>query len=184
MSTSTLIVNSVQLGQNITPGLNWTIRNTEIGSLYFSVGNAGATTLDVLVLDNTGNLTFPSTMNVARTDISNVFNAAQVGQPYALSIVTNAVAIDMSLSNNFSLALQATTGQTLGNPTNMVAGQSGQLAITQNATPSTLAYDTYWISTDGTAMAVSATANAVNLLTYYVVDSTHIWFGLSKHGVA
>ena len=112
------------------------------------------------------------------------FTATQSFAVTALSVAANAVAVNLSLTNNFSLALQATTSQVLSNPTNAVAGTSGQIAITQNATPSTLTFDTNWISNDGTIPTVSTTASAVNLLTFYVVDSTHVWFGLSKHGVA
>ena len=115
--------------------------------------------------------------------VHNQWSHSQSVSVTALSVVSNAIATDLSLSNNFSVTLQSTTGQTLSNPVNMVPGTSGQIAITQNATPSTLSYDTYWISTDGTTMAVSTTANAVNLLTFYVVDSTHIWFSVAKHGV-
>lgn len=114
----------------------------------------------------------------------NTYTKTQIGNVTVLSVVTNAVALDLSLGNNFSLALQATTSQVLSNPTNAVAGTSGQIAITQNATPSTLTFDTSWISNDGTVLAVSTTAGAVNLLTFYVVDATHIWFSISKHGVA
>lgn len=109
---------------------------------------------------------------------------AQIVTPAALTVSANAVAVDLSASNNFTLTLQATTGQTLSNPTNAEAGQSGHIAITQNATPSTLAFGSNWLSTDGTTPTVSTTANAVNLLSYYVVSSTQIWFTLNKRGIA
>jgi hypothetical protein len=121
----------------------------------------------------------------ARLDLAQVFTKTQSGSPVALTVSANAVAVDLSLGNNFSLSLQATTGQALSNPTNIVAGTSGQIAITQNATPSTLAYDTYWIeASSGSATAVSTTASAQNLLSYYVFDTTHIYYVLNKHGVA
>jgi len=114
----------------------------------------------------------------------NTWTKAQIGSPVALSVSSNAVAVDLSLGNNFTLSLQATTGQTLSNPTNVTAGQSGNIVITQNATPSTLAYGSYWKSVDGTTPAVSTTANAVNVLSYYVVSSTYVMFQLNKNGVA
>lgn len=130
-----------------------------------------------------GNLTVNST-HVPTTSTVNQFTKAQIGVPYVLTIVSNTVTVDLSQANNFTLALQATTSQALANPINGVAGQAGQIVITQNATPSTLTFAGNWISTDGSVPTVSTTANAVNLLTYYVVDSTHVWFALSKHGVA
>jgi len=121
----------------------------------------------------------------ANTNTLNTFTGAQIGTVTALSVASNLVAMNLALNNNFSLTLQATTGQTLSNPTNMVAGQSGQIVITQNATPSTLAYASYWVNAAAaTAATVSTTAGAVNLLSYYVIDATHIWYTLSKAGVA
>jgi len=114
----------------------------------------------------------------------NSWTKAQIGTPVALSVAANAVAVDLSLGNNFTLALQATTAQTLSNPTNSVAGQSGQIAVTQNATPSVLNFGTSWLTADGSTPAVSTTAGTVNLLTYYVVDATHVWFSISKRGIA
>ena len=115
----------------------------------------------------------------------NSFTAAQIGVPATLSVAANAVAVNLALANDFTLTLQATTGQTLSNPTNMVAGQSGKITITQNATPSTLAYGGYWVNaSSASAATVSTTAGAVNVLSYYVVDTTHIWYTLQKAGVA
>jgi len=113
------------------------------------------------------------------------FTKAQIGTPVALTVSANAVAVDLSLGNNFTLTLQATTAQTLSNPTNVVAGQKGAIYITQNATPSTLAFASNWIeATTGTAATVSTTASAQNILTYDVFDSTHVYYTLLTHGVA
>ena len=113
----------------------------------------------------------------------NSWTKAQIGAVSALSVSANAVAVDLSNANNFSLTLQATTGQTLSNPTNAVAGQSGYIFLTQNATPSTLAYGSNWIPFDGNTPNVSTTASAINTITYVVFNSTNIFYSLSKHGV-
>ena len=115
---------------------------------------------------------------------SNTFTAAQIGTPTALAVSANAVAVDLSLANNFTLTLQVTTGQTLSNPTNAVAGQSGHIFITQSATPSTLGYGSNWKPFDGTTPAVSTTASAKNVLSYTVQDATTVWYSLAKAGVA
>jgi hypothetical protein len=55
-TTSTLITNNVQFGQSLTATNNITIRNPETGTIYMSIGNANATTSDVMsfnTLDNT-----------------------------------------------------------------------------------------------------------------------------------
>lgn len=123
--------------------------------------------------------------NTAKTNATQAFTKAQIGTPVALSVSSNLIAVDLSLGNNFTLTLQATTAQTLSNPTNVVAGQKGAIYITQNGTPSTLAFASYWIqATTGTAPAVSTTASARNILTYDVFDSTHIYYTLATAGVA
>jgi hypothetical protein len=117
------------------------------------------------------------TAAVAGTDyagISNVqtFTAGQRGEVTAL---TSASTITPSLadSNNFSVTLD--TNATLANPTNIVAGQSGVITITQDSTGSrTLAYGSYWKFVGGTAPTLTTTASAVDELVYYVDSSTRI----------
>jgi hypothetical protein len=121
---------------------------------------------------------------VAVLSSTQAFSKAQSGTPVALTVSANAVAVDLSLGNNFTLTLQATTAQTLSNPSNVVAGQKGAIYITQNATPSTLAVASNWIeASTGTNPGVSTTASAQNILTYDVFDSTHIYYTIMKHGV-
>lgn len=122
---------------------------------------------------------------IAMLSAVQAWTKAQYGTPVALSVAANAVAVDLSLGNNFTLTLQATTAQTLSNPTNVVAGQKGAIYITQNATPSTLAFGTSWLNASATAAAsVSTTAGARNVLSYDVFDSTHIYYTIATHGVA
>ena len=73
---------------------------------------------------------------------------------------------DFSASCNFSV--------TLGG--NMVAGQSGSLFISQDATGSrTLAYGSYWdFANGGTAPTLSTGANAVDRIDYIVRTTTSI----------
>jgi hypothetical protein len=124
-------------------------------------------------------------VDTAKLDVVQAYSKAQAGTPVALSVGSNLVAVDLSLGNNFTLTLQATTAQTLSNPTNVVAGQKGAIYITQNATPSTLAFASNWIEvTAGATPTVSTTASARNVLTYDVFDSTHIYYTLLKAGVA
>jgi len=83
------------------------------------------------------------------------------------------IATDLALGNNFSVTLAG--NRTLDNPTNLVAGQSGVIKITQDATGSrTLAYGSYWDFAGGTAPTLTTTANGVDILAYYVDSSTNI----------
>jgi len=122
---------------------------------------------------------------VAVLSSTQAFSKAQIGTPVALTVSANAVAVDLSLGNNFTLTLQATTSQQLSNPTNVTAGQKGTIYITQNGTPSALTFASNWIeAASGSAASVSTTAGAQNMLVYDVFDSTHIYYSLLKHGVA
>lgn len=81
--------------------------------------------------------------------------------------------LDMSAGNNYAVTL--TGNATLANPTNLVAGQSGVITITQDGTGSrTLAYGSYWDFSNGTAPTLTTTAGAVDVLAYYVISTTQI----------
>jgi len=80
---------------------------------------------------------------------------------------------DFAAANNFSVTLGG--NRTLANPTNLVAGQSGVIVITQDGTGSrTLAYGSYFKFSSGTAPTLTTTASAVDVLAYYVESSTRI----------
>ena len=106
--------------------------------------------------------------------ISNVqtFTAGQRGE---VTVLTSGSTVNTNLadSNNFSLTLA--TNATLANPTNIVAGQSGVITITQDATGSrTLAYGSNWKFANATAPTLTTTADAVDVLVYYVESSSRI----------
>ena len=117
---------------------------------------------------------------IVSPDISttNSFSAAQRGNVTALTSAAT-VAVDMSLANNFSLTLA--TNATLGLPTNRVAGQSGAITITQDATGSrTLAYNSFWKFAGGTDPTLTTTANANDVLVYYVNTTSFATCSLLK----
>jgi len=97
------------------------------------------------------------------------------GQRGEITALTDGATItpDFADSNNFSVTLGG--NRTLANPTNLVAGQSGCIWITQDGTGSrTLAYGSYWDFTGGTAPTLTTTASAVDCLVYAVQSSTKI----------
>ena len=105
-------------------------------------------------------------------EIAQTFTVAQRG---AVSALTDGATItpDFSLANNFSVTLGG--NRTLANPTNLVAGQSGVIFITQDGTGSrTLAYGSYWKFPNGAAPTLTTTASAVDVLVYVVQSSTRI----------
>ena len=112
-----------------------------------------------------------ATTTLAGLAVAQSYTKAQRGTPVALTDGT--VAVDLSLGNNFTLTLAEDS--TLSAPTNATAGQSGVIVVTQNATGNyTLGYNTAYKFAGGTVPTVTATANAVSVLAYYVESSSRI----------
>jgi hypothetical protein len=120
-----------------------------------------------------------TTASTARTALAvagladaNSFTAAQRG---SISALTDGATItpNFALANNFSLTIGG--NRTLANPTNLTAGQSGAIVITQDSTGSrTLAYGSNWKFAGGTAPTLTTTASAVDVLVYYVESASRI----------
>jgi len=118
-------------------------------------------------------MTFPaSNTTLAGLAITQSFTKAQRG---TISALTDGATItpDFSAANNYSVTLGG--NRTLANPTNLTAGQSGVIVITQDGTGSrTLAYGSYWKFPGGTAPTLTTTASAVDVLVYYAESTTRI----------
>lgn len=127
-------------------------------------GTAGA------VLQSGGAGANPSWVNLLAA--VNAWTAAQRGVPVVLTDAAS-ITSDFNTGNNFSVTLGG--NRTLANPSNVVAGQAGQIVIHQDATGSrTLSYGSDFKFAGGTAPVLTAAANAIDILSYYVIDSTHI----------
>jgi hypothetical protein len=114
----------------------------------------------------------------AELGVAQSFTAAQRGEVTELTDVAN-IASDFNDSNFFSVTLGG--NRTLDNPSNLVAGQSGSIFITQDATGSrTLAFGSYWDFAGGTTPSLSTVADTVDRLDYVVRTSTSIHAVLSK----
>ena len=110
--------------------------------------------------------------DTAKTDTAQTFTAAQRG---TITALTDAATItpDFALSNNFSVTLAGI--RTMANPTNLVAGQSGSIFITQDGSGSrTLSWGSYWDFATGVAPTLSTTAGAVDRVDYIVRTATSI----------
>jgi hypothetical protein len=118
------------------------------------------------------------TKTLAALETVQTWSAAQRG---AITALTDAatIALDLSLGNNFSVTLGGS--RTLGNPTNVVAGQSGVIAVTQDGTGSrALAYGGNYKFAGGVAPTLTTTAAAVDYLNYYVESATRIFITITK----
>ena len=113
-----------------------------------------------------------ATTTVAGLAVAQSFTKAQRGTPVALTDGAT-IAVDLSLGNNFTVTLAG--NRTLGAPTNVTAGQSGVIVVTQDGTGSrTLAYNSAYKFAGGTAPTLTTTASAVDVLAYYVESSSRI----------
>ena len=148
-------------------------------------GTGSFTTLTV-----TGTTTLATTLTGVLKGTSGVVSVATAGTDYAgistaqsftagqrgsVSALTDGATItpNFNTANNFSLTLGG--NRTLANPTNLTAGQSGVIVITQDATGGrTLAFGSYWDFSGGTAPTLTTAANAVDVLVYYVNSATSI----------
>ncbi len=118
---------------------------------------------------------------IARTENNHTWGKAQRGTVVALTDAVT-INIDLSLGNNFSVTLGG--NRTLANPTNIVPGQSGIIAITQDATGTrTLAFGSYYKAVGGIANlpALTTTAGAVDHIAYYVESATRIRLDLGRN---
>ena len=112
-------------------------------------------------------VTVPDTsFTLAGTNTAQSYTAAQRG---AISALTDGSTItpDFALANNYSVTLGG--NRTLANPTNLTAGQSGSIFISQDGTGSrTLAYGSQYDFIGGTAPTLSTAASAVDRIDYVV----------------
>jgi hypothetical protein len=118
--------------------------------------------------------------DTAKLDVAQTFTAGQRGEVTTLSDGAN-IATDLALSNNFKVTLAG--NRVLDNPSNLVAGQSGVIVITQDGTGSrTLDFSaSYWHFEGGTEPTLTTGAGgAVDTLVYYVASATSIQAVLLK----
>lgn len=109
----------------------------------------------------------------ASVAMTQTFTRAQRG---TISALTSAATVtpDFAVANNFSLTLGHNV--TLANPTNLTAGQSGSIIITQAASggPFTVAYGSAWKFPGGTAPTKTTAASSVCVITYFVESASRI----------
>jgi hypothetical protein len=128
--------------------------------------------------DNTGT----SGATIPLLNGTNVWTGQQSATPTTLTISTSTFTPNGS-SNNYSLTLvHASCPCTLANPSvTPVAGTGGQIVVKQSSSGSDTigTWGSDYVASGGTAgITLSAGANAIDILAYYVIDSTHIALSL------
>ena len=100
-----------------------------------------------------------------------VVSGSLIGEVRTLTDAAGTTTMDCSLGNFFTLAMPA-GGSTTLTPSNIQAGQTINVKITQNATPSTIAFAASVDFEGGTAFAVSTGAGQVDVMTFISFDGT------------
>lgn len=117
----------------------------------------------------------PDLSAYAALGTAQTFTAPQRGSISAIGAVTaGTTTLNFGTANHFSLSLPAGGSVTLANPSNLTAGQSGCVIITQNSgTAATVAYGSAW-KFQGGAPTISTTLGSVNTIAYFVESATRI----------
>jgi hypothetical protein len=153
----------------------------------FTINTLTATSIDTSVINATlvsaANGTFTSTVSANTIDTSiaiitdasitdATFAGQVVGTPVTLTDAAS-IALDLATGNNFTVTLAG--NRTLENPTNAVAGQTGQMYVIQDGTGSrTLAFGSNYKFPNGTAITISTSTSSVDLLVFNVRSPTAI----------
>ncbi len=168
LTNGTSVTSALQLYSNNT-GLNCAFLNIiqDSGQTQFASERTGSGSFVPMIFNTGGN----EAMRLATTGRLTTNKAANG----TLVTLTDGATItpDFDASNHFQVTLGG--NRTLANPTNVVAGQSGVIRVVQDGTGSrTLAYGSNWKFSNGAAPVLTTTANAVDLLVYFVESSSRI----------
>ena len=145
---------------------------TVSSNVTFTLPSADGTANQALKTDASGNLGFASFLLATETTNGQVVTGGVRG---AITTLTDAatIAIDMDDNNNFKVTLGG--NRTLGNPTNVVEGQTGFIEVLQDSTGSrTLSFSSNYRFVGGTAPTLTTTASKKDVLAYAVLSDEKI----------
>jgi hypothetical protein len=186
----TTATGNLQMGNNRITGLATPTVSTDAVTKAYADALVSGGTGSFTTLTVTGTTTLATALTGLLKGTSGVVSVATAGTDYAgistaqsftagqrgsVSALTDGATItpNFNTANNFSLTIGG--NRTLANPTNLTAGQSGVIVITQDATGGrTLAFGSYWDFSGGTAPTLTTAASAVDVLVYYVNSTTSI----------
>ena len=125
-----------------------------------------------LTTNGSGVLSWSSPSGGVSLSVANTWTAGQRAEITALTDGAT-VTPNFNDSNNYSLTLGG--NRTIANPTNITAGQSGSIFITQDGTGSrTVSWGSYWDWAGDAAPTLSTGANQVDRIDYVVRSATSI----------
>jgi hypothetical protein len=144
-----------------------------------------ATSITTSILDVTqvqgGGATFTGAVSASTLNTSgNVVAAGTVNANTDIDATnTGNITLDFATKQNFVLTL--TGNITLTNPSTETVGQCGVISFIQDATGSrTVTLDTEYETAGGLGLTLSTTANAVDIVPYFVVANNRILLGIPQ----
>lgn len=118
------------------------------------------------------------TSDVGLINCAQTWGLAQRGKQVSVALSTSTFTIDLNTSQHFALALNHSSCPcTIANPSNLASGpgQLGVIRIVQSASGNDgVTWGSDWKFAGGNPPVLSTGANAVDYLSYYVQDATHI----------
>ena len=145
---------------------------TVSSNVTFTLPSADGTANQALKTDASGNLGFASYLLLSETTNGQSLTGGIRG---SITALTDGATItpDFDDNNNFSVTLGG--NRTLANPSNITAGQSGVIVVTQDGTGSrTLSFGSNFKFAGGTAPTLTTTASAVDVIAYYCESTSRI----------
>ncbi len=102
------------------------------------------------------------------------FNGSVNGAVAALSIASDTASMDLSAGNFFTLAMPA-GGAVHLNPTNIQAGQTVNLKVTQNASAATLNFNSLVRFESGSEFTVSTGSGDCDMISFVTFDTSNLY---------
>ena len=113
---------------------------------------------------------------------SSVFTGSVQGNVVSMSISSNTASMDFNAGNFFTITLASGSIPTFINPTNIKAGQTISLVVTQAATLSgSLAFPTTFKFPSGSSYVPSAVTSSKDIVTFITVDTSTIFASSVKN---
>ena len=109
-------------------------------------------------------------MRIAQNGVITIQNGAVA----VIGTLTDGATITPDFAADCNFAVTLGGSRTMANPTNITAGQSGSIFISQSTGSHTLSWGSYWDFPGGTPPTLSTAAGAVDRIDYVVRTSTSI----------
>jgi hypothetical protein len=125
-----------------------------------------------LKTDGSGALGFASYLLLSETTNGQSLTGGIRG---SITALTDAATITPDFDDNCNFSVTLAGNRTLANPSNITAGQSGVIVVTQDGTGSrTLSFGSNFKFAGGTAPTLTTTASAVDVIAYYCESTSRI----------